>query len=519
MIPIYKVVIADDEPSVVNGLSKQVDWDSFNMELAGTANSGYDALRIIAGGSISLLITDVRMPQMDGLTLIEKAKRINPSLRCIVISAHENFEYVRKALLLGVENYLLKPISQDELNDTLARTLSNLGHDQIQTAPQVSDLQIFRNNILNRWVNGTIQDYELNERAGLLQINLSEPDYAVCVIGIVPEMSVEQKLKYATQILDLCNKTVLTIFDGECFADDSIRIVLIIHGKNLTQTPDKLGGLLEDICNIASEQGVPVFASIGPYVYNCYEIYTSYECAVLHLNYHLLNPSVNLVSCKKNTDKKKILLQQQFEKAAEDLNLDQALVLCKYYLEPYEIYENNDIREDALYLALILIRVFTKSGHTKGTIPESLLAQFSAFYSLSSGKSIADWLQDTVIKAFHTVKSNKKALHPLLYRSIEAINQNYADELSLKTLAARFFVSPAYLGQLFKEETGQFFNDYITHVRIQAAVRLLLDTNMKIYEIIKQVGIPNQSYFNRVFKKKIGISPMDFRRAYNNPDP
>jgi len=294
--------------------------------------------------------------------------------------------------------------------------------------------------------------------------------------------------------------------------------VMIIHGKALAQTPDKLEKSLENVRLVASKQGAPVFASIGPVVNNCYEIYTSYESAVLHLNYRFLCPPASLIYAKKNTDKRKILILQQFEKAAEDLNPDQALILCKHYLEPYDTPDNPGIREDALYLALILIRAISKNGNTKGALPEPLLAQFSVFSALSSGKSMINWLQDTVTKVFQTIKNNKKALHSLLSRSIEAINQNYADELSIKTLAARFYVSPAYLGQLFKEETGQFFNEYITHVRIQAAVKLLLDTNMKIYEITKHVGIPNQSYFNRVFKKKIGVSPMDFRRAYNRYD-
>lgn len=157
----FKVVVVDDEPMMIHGLCRQIDWESFCIELAGTATNGQDALAIINQKQAQLLITDVCMPHMDGLALITKAKCMNPSLRCIIISAYNEFEYAKKALQLGVENYLLKPINQRELNDTLLKTLESLTRDQIAASSDSNDVSAFRSNILNRWVSGSIQDYEL----------------------------------------------------------------------------------------------------------------------------------------------------------------------------------------------------------------------------------------------------------------------------------------------------------------------------------------------------------------------
>ena len=163
----YKLMIVDDELTVSQGLCRQIDWESLNIELAGTASSGHEALSLMSRQSIHLLITDVRMPGMDGLTLIKKAKDIHPAIRCIVISAFDEFEYVKQSLKLGVENYLLKPINQGELDETLIKSLKNLEQNQREDLVPSTEMRAFRNNILDRWVNGTIQDYELYERAEL----------------------------------------------------------------------------------------------------------------------------------------------------------------------------------------------------------------------------------------------------------------------------------------------------------------------------------------------------------------
>ncbi len=139
----YKVLIVDDEPMVIHGLCRQIDWESYGLELAGTAETGESALSIFKQKTIDILFTDVCMPNMDGLTLISAAKQQNPFVRSVVISAHNEFDYVKKALLLGVENYLLKPIDQIELGKTIEKTIDNLNRDRINIQQDTSELSEF----------------------------------------------------------------------------------------------------------------------------------------------------------------------------------------------------------------------------------------------------------------------------------------------------------------------------------------------------------------------------------------
>ncbi len=163
-------------------------------------------------------------------------------------------------------------------------------------------------------------------------------------------------------------------------------------------------------------------------------------------------------------------------------------------------------------LVLALIQTAGETGKPfqdgAGDLPE-LLKEYAA---LEPGKNLLEWLASVIQSVLRIVRVNKKALHPLVRLTIEQVNKKFSGDLSLKILAADFNVSPAYLGQLFKEETGKFFNDYVTQIRLRAARALLLETNLKIGELICRVGIPNQSYFNRMFKKAFGVSPVEFRR-------
>ena len=124
-------------------------------------------------------------------------------------------------------------------------------------------------------------------------------------------------------------------------------------------------------------------------------------------------------------------------------------------------------------------------------------------------------LSASIHDVIQLIRDRTGALHLLVRRSLNYINKHYNKDLSLKTLASDYNVSSAYLGQLFKAETGVLFNDYLSQVRLEAANTFLLETDIKICDIISRVGIPNQSYFNRLYKKAYGISPVEFRRNHH----
>ena len=124
----YSVLLVDDEPSVLTGLRYVIDWDEYGVEIAGTASNGTQALELLRELPVDILITDIQMPQMGGLELLQQVRAQNMDLRCIILTGYDDFKYVKKAAQLGIENYLLKPVSPEELSETPRRHLFPLDH-------------------------------------------------------------------------------------------------------------------------------------------------------------------------------------------------------------------------------------------------------------------------------------------------------------------------------------------------------------------------------------------------------
>lgn len=293
----YKILIVDDEPMVIHGLCRQIDWESYSLELAGTAENGESALSILKQKAIDILFTDICMPKMDGLTLISTAKQQNPFLRSVVISSHTEFDYVKKALLLGVENYLLKPIDQMELDKTIEKTIDNLNRDRISTQKDALDPSEFKSNILDRWVNAAIQDYELYERAELLHINLSARQYQVCVIDIIDSDTESQKQLHAKSLLERCKSSFFPAFGGECFIDRLNRVTIVFYGDGLDKKQEELELLLSKMIVNGLGREMKIFACISPISDGVENVAHYYTDAVEYLNYRFIDPGTGCIFC------------------------------------------------------------------------------------------------------------------------------------------------------------------------------------------------------------------------------
>jgi len=512
----YKILIVDDEPMVIHGLCRQIDWESYGLELAGTAETGESALSILKQKTIDILFTDICMPKMDGLTLISAVKQQNPFLRSVVISAHTEFDYVKKALLLGVENYLLKPIDQRELDKTLEKTIDNLNRDRISIQKDVPGPSEFKNNVLDRWVNAAIQDYELYERAELLHINLSARQYQVCVVDIIDSDTESQKLLHAKSLLEKCQSSFPPDFGGEFFIDRFNRVAIVVYGDELDKSQDILERLLRKIKAEGVDRGMKLFACISPISDGVENVAHNYTDAVEYLNYRFIDPGADYIFYGEFIKEfnsfgcEPILIQ--FEKALTEEDIAQISAAAKKLLDFCSTASLIAVKKCMVPFLIMLVRQMNESGHMSEMLPGTATTGFAALNSIGSMAGLERWFPDIIGQSLEVMGRRRKSLHLLVQRTLDIVRKDYHHtDLSLKTIAADFKVSPAYLGQLFREATGKYFNDYLTEARLQASRMLLLETDLKIREILYRIGMPNQSYYNRVFKKAYGMSPLALR--------
>lgn len=168
----YKVLIADDEPFILDGLKKAIPWEDFRLQVAGLASNGMDAWDAVNTGEIDILITDIRMPKMNGIELLRRIREKDLPVKCVVLSGYDEFSYVKECARLGIENYLLKPVNFDECYSTLTNIVEKLDAQQRFDHIHSSGLEVLLDNIILRWMTGEIDLEELTERGEMLDIDL-----------------------------------------------------------------------------------------------------------------------------------------------------------------------------------------------------------------------------------------------------------------------------------------------------------------------------------------------------------
>lgn len=283
----FQALLCDDEISITNFLKNSILWESLGIENVYTASDGREALTIFEKTQIDLLITDIRMPRMDGLELLEAVRLKNPETHCILLTAYGEFQYAKAAFRLGVDNYLLKPIHVDELTETIENTVENMYlHRKNQEA-------LFRENILRRWLTGNIGEDELGERISLLgDINIYQRTYcAVCM----------RKTEYSVSLSAFTEKCIADIshsYDCLHVWDNQGHYVLIVSGKQINR--ETLAIVFQKIA-LQLQISDKIYIVIGTVANQSENLPVSYQGAIRLLSSPDNNPSEMIRSVPDNS--------------------------------------------------------------------------------------------------------------------------------------------------------------------------------------------------------------------------
>lgn len=489
----YTVLLADDEQAVLDTLTASVQWQLLGIDRILTAADGIQALEQLQKEKVDLLITDIRMPRMDGLTLLRQVRSLYPAIRCILLTAYGEFEYAREALQLGVENYLLKPFQQAELEQTIEKALDNLYINK------VNDTQLFRHNILVRWMNGDIDITELSERVQFLDINVYQNEYCVIVFrktGTASLNAFGSRLKeQAPEETDLYD-----------FWDNRGQYIMIAGGASLSAPA--LGRLVEEACGALEMQGA-FLAAIGAVAAGCEDVAHSYQTAL------------ELLETADADGRKQVLISQPPQEHFQD-SLSQGLEVLFHIedselrLEGYRQFARKlsartaDLPSLLAAMAHSLYHLFENQFPGRVEIHSQLQNRLRLSRASASGS-----LEETVIElleySYLLFQYYFEQLSPVIQLAVGYIHTNYAASLSIKEFCNKNKMNTAYFGFLFKKETGMFFNNYLTQYRVCCSLRLLETTQMQIGEISEAVGFTSANYYVSCFKKQTGLSPARYR--------
>ncbi len=493
----YTVLLADDEESVLEVLKSSIAWQELGVDTLLTAPDGQAALELFEKEQIDLLVTDIRMPRMDGLELIRRVRERYPDTHCILLTAYGEFEYAKQAIRLGVENYLLKPVAKEEFEQNIQNALNNIYQKRH------SSESLLRENTLRRWLAGTIGEEELSERATVLGLNLYRMNY--CIVCLQRKGS-----DSLTGLRNACVEELSREQDVNTVWDEKGRFVLILGGRHIDTVA--LGAQIEKLAADTGTTGA-VAVAIGTPVTQASELHDSYRSAC------------DAITLASQTNRRIILPQAE---DMQDTNADQ---LAEEIRILYYIPEAEARAAGYRHLAGKLCGETVSPeqfAHLIRGIQLTLTREFPLENDLSTRvwNAIAcdSWptaheeamaaMTNALAQARETFAACFAAFSPIVQRTIMYVRDSVmsGQSVSLKEFCVQNGMSSAYLGHTFKTETGTFFNDYLMQCRIERASVLLRNPNRMIKDISDSVGFSNVSYFVKCFREQKGVSPAKYRQ-------
>lgn len=516
----YNVLLVDDEPFIVDGLEVLINWDELNLNVIGKAYNGEEAYNFMRYNHVDILVTDIRMPKLTGLELIGQAKTLCSDCYFIVLSGYTDFEYVKESVKLGIENYLTKPVNTNELEQTLKNIVDKLDNET-KKIPFSSDNQewhILRGNILSRWVNHAITAEELLNRSDLLNIIINSTAYSVAVINVQLSGPANSKI---SQIYNLCYNYIKSDTSIMSFEDTQGNFVLICAHEPYPGRHEYLLNLLKEIQHNIRNLNVTSHITLGPTVSSYKDIADSYDVAMKLFEYFMIYPNKQIL-CSDIIEGPSAQLNKPFD---VDHNYIASCLLSKEdealfdYMD--QIFEKcvstQGINPSHMRLVVteILLNLYNSVSSQSILFHNDMIHQHSKLLHKLHDIHHLDLLKEALKGYFmfiiNQVEQKEYARSPVVNQIMHYIHKHYDQELSLKTLSLKYNINSAYLGQLFKKETGVSFPNYINNYRVEMAKDYLNETNLKTSQIAKKVGFIDPNYFYRIFKKYAGMSPTDYK--------
>ncbi len=529
-----KVFLCEDEFVVREGIKNNIDWAGNGYEFTGEASDGELALPLIRKLEPDIIITDIRMPFMDGLELSRIVKKELPFSEIVILSGYEEFDYAKQAITIGVAEYLTKPISGDdllsELNSLRERIVRSKEEralkEQFRKEMEENDRRE-RSGLFDHLVSGNCTVTELLDRAGKLGMDLSAVWYNVILLFIKSEH--HEVEEYSKSYVTIDEKINSLLEGSGCigFDRDLEGKAILIMADSEEELEKRQASFIKEAGDVFRDyEHVRYYGGIGKKVNRLSKLNLSYEEAGRALANRFFVSDNGFFTAGEHSGMK-APSDESFDMSAIDArHIDKSNVMKFLKLGnaegiPFFVGEFlKNVGEDALnsfmfrqYIAMDVFFavsgfVAELAGEKEGVLIPELTKE-----ALSGADTVTGYITDIISRAMRyrdSVATNK--YRDIVDQAVKYIEENHSDvELSLNQLASYVNVSPNHLSTIFSQQTGQTFIKYLTEYRMNKAKELLRCTNMRSSEISEAVGYKDPHYFSYMFKKTVGMTPTNYR--------
>ena len=510
-----RLLICDDEPLIREGLAS-LDWQDFNIDMVGKAKNGEEAFELAKELRPDIIISDIRMPKKDGIWLSEQVKKFIPDIRMVFLTGYNEFEYAQSAVNNGVYSYLLKPIDEDELYSVVNKLAESIRSKRL-----------------------------LAERSEALRRSMTQSKYFL--------------LSY------LFTRAKNGILDCELFEiskPPQMTAAVVIHFNNIGDTDNTCFMAFEYILNSLGKdvEFIPFFGNTELVFIFCFSCSERDAEAYLFSVCEKISESIeNSFSCEYNIGIGSITdsieeIEDSYNSAVDALgycstlgsgniiyinDIEPKASLSAYHTKLIDSYIKNLKNGDLHHIKKIVDELFESMRRSETTLYNQqrhslslILAISDALYSLDynpailfnntdvwslirkseSSEKLHKFILDiTDVVISHMEEMQRQKTENIITRVKELVEQNYATDASLETIASQVFISPCYLSVIFKKETNTTFKNYLIQTRMHKACELLGSTDLKIYEIAEKVGYTDTRYFSELFQRTCGKTPSQYR--------
>ena len=534
-----KVFLVEDEVIVRESIKKNIDWEKHGFSFVGESSDGELAYPMIKELRPDIVITDIQMPFMNGLELSRIILNELPNTKIIILSGYDEFNYAKEAIHLGVVDYLLKPMSSGLLLETVMRVGNMIEKEQthqsnilIYQEEMKEKLWLERQLFFDDLISHKYTITDLMEKGERLSLSLNAKNYNVMLLKIYD--SDKEEDNYSDNLMQpIAYLRTLVQMEREIlmFERGMERIIFLLKGRDA----DHLKALEQEIIHklteaIHQELGMDYFISLGERVNRLSECKNSYENASKAFSFRYLLGR-NKVIYQEDLDGYQLIYDKDFQLDMSDvMKIDRRLVEAflqsgthqevHHFIE--EFFQNIGTKNmeslmfrqyivvDICVCAMAMLEGFGESREIYQEKTEGLKRLGSDITTIESSEELIENLLHEVIAIRDQCSRNK--YNRLLIDAKDYINQNYMiDEISLNTVAAYVNLSPSYFSNIFSQEMGYTFIEYLTGVRMKKAKELLRFSDMKTSEIGYQVGYKDPHYFSYLFRKTQNCTPKEYR--------
>ncbi|TCM99053.1 two-component system response regulator YesN [Paenibacillus sp. BK033] len=481
----YRVLIVDDEPWVAYGISKLIDWESEGFRVIGEAYDGSSALRLIEEHQPEAVVSDIRMPGLNGIELLNEIAKQKLDTEVILASGYSEFEYAQQALRLGAFDYLLKQIEKDQLLETVRRLRSHLEQKKRSAGDPDAPLdELFE--LLDADGHTPIGQYLSNR--GMK----SEHPNALLLNALFP---------YAAMTDSSGRLREVNAMDGYVIRTGSNKLTYILlydEASHANELLEFISGNLQEASHIGI--GMPAHLS--------YPLSKMLHAADVALFTSCFYPDQRIVRYK--------------EQEAGVAGISGVMLQLELSMRERKLARMLEC------LQLLAEQCFGMQLDQVASVYNQIISLIHKYYSQTSPQRDIEFLTfDQLARAYPSLDAVFERLKsgfelegmpdlPVMSGQVKAvmayIDSSFTEDILLGAVAKRFHLSLSYLSFLIKKETGTSYSDYITGKRIALAKELLKESALSVHEIVERVGYKDYFHFNKLFKKHVGLTPSKYRK-------